>query len=367
MKKPKSKVPPVAIFKIVEWFLNFLKRMQRKILPPHVLFVNYTVENIVIQRCIYVVTELGIADLLKDGPKSIDQLAKETQTNADLLYRVMRTLAGEGIFNELTDRRFDTTRIGKALQTGAEDSVLPLIRWVGSEYIFNLWVDLMTTVKNGKSYFENNFGENYFKCLEKHPDDQEAFNQCLVVFSTLSNEFVAAAYDFSSFNTVVDVAGGRGGQLISILNKHPGVKGVLFELPLTIGIVGIEGTFEKAGLADRVELVEGDFFQSVIPGHDAYFMKSILHDWGDEDSIKILTICRKAMRVDSKLLIAELVINETNKPHFSKIIDICMAALNTGRERTPEDYSRLLEKAGLKLNRIVPTSSPYSIVEAVPT
>lgn len=366
MKENTTKVPPVPVFNLVSGFLNGLKKLQQRIIPPHALLVSYTVEYIVIQRCLYIVAVLGIADLLKDGPKDIGYLAKETNTNEGFLYRIMKPLAGEGLFKETKGKHFETTRIGKALELGDKNSVLPLIRWVGSESINGLFVDLMNSAKNGKSYFENNYGEGYFDWLEKHPHDQDTFNDCLIVFSTLSNDFVAAAYNFSKFNTLVDVAGGRGGQLVSILKAHPKLKGILFELPFTVGLVGVDNTFEKAGLSDRVTLIEGDFFESIAPGYDAYILKSILHDWTDEQAVKILSTCRKAMRDDSTLLIAELVINEGNKPHFSRIISLCMAALNNGQERSREEYSILLEKAGFKLTRVVPTSSPYSIVEAKP-
>lgn len=364
-KKSKPKVPPVGVFKLINGFLNFLRRLQHKIIPPPALLANYTVENLVIQRCLYIAAKLGIAELLKDGAKNIDQIAKAVKADKESLYRLMRTLAGYGFFKELKDGQFELTKLTKPLLADDDSSVLPLVKWVGSENLFGLWVDLEKTIKNGKSYFTNNYKKNYFDWLEDRPVEQEAFNDCLIVYSILSDAFVGNSYDFSKFNTIVDIAGGKGGLIQAILLKNPKLKGIIYELPITVGFLMNSDTFKQAGIADRVEFEEGDFFKSIPAGHDAYIMKSILHDWHEDEAVKILSNCRKAMRDDSKLLIAELVINEGNKPHFSKIIDICMLALNEGRERTPEEYSNLFKKAGLRLNRIFPTSSPYSIIEAV--
>jgi hypothetical protein len=364
-QKQIPKMPPLWVVKLIVRFSNFLRRLQLKLTPPLALFVNLTVENIVIQRALYIAAELGIADLLKDGPKSIDELHKETQVDKDALYRILRVLAGFGIFKELKGKVFETNTAGRCLEIENEYSITDFIRWVGSKWIFNLWVDIFASVKNGKSYFKNNFNQDYFKWLEDKPEEQINFNSTLIEFSNVSSAPVAMAYNFGNFKTIVDIAGGMGGQLVTFLSIYPKLKGVLFELPLTVQMVKADRIFEDAGLSDRVELIEGDFFESVPAGYDAYFMKSIVHDWDDESTVKILTSCSKAMRKDSKLLLAELVVPEPNVHHFSKISDISMLVLNEGRERTAEEYDILFHKAGLKLNKVYFTAAPHSIVEAV--
>lgn len=359
------KMPPLAIIKLIMRFSNFLRRLHFKLTPPQAHLIDLTVENIVIQRCLFIAAELGIADLLKDGPKSIEELQKETKVNKDALYRVMRMLVSFGIFKEKRGRVFETNATGRFLEIENEYSVTDFVIWVGSKWVFNLWVDILKSVKNGKSYFNNNFNQDYFKWLEDKPEEQITFNSTLIEFSNLSSAPVATAYNFSAFKTIVDIAGGMGGQLITFLKAYPKLKGVLFELPLTVQMVNADKIFENTGLSDRVELISGDFFESVPAGYDAYFMKSIVHDWDDESTVKILTSCSKAMRKDSKLLLAELVVPETDVRHFSKASDICMLVLNEGRERTKEEFAALFQKAGLKLNGVYFTASPFSIVEAI--
>jgi hypothetical protein len=367
MKRIKPKVPPTPIVKVIMRFLNFLRKIERKLYPPQALLIDLTVEDLVINRGLFIAAELGIADILKSGPKSIDEIIKETgaKLDSDSFYRIMRALASFGIFREKKGKVFETNAVSRHLEIEHEQSVLDFVRWVGSKWVFNLWVDIMNSVKNGKSYFNNNFEVDYFKWLEDKPDEQIVFNDTLIEFSVLSSGAVTAGYKFNSFDTIVDVAGGMGGQLISILNANPKLKGVLFELPLTVEMVKNDKVFDNAGLADRMDLIAGDFFESVPEGYDAYFMKSIIHDWKDAEAIKILTSCQKAMRKDSKLLLAELVIPEPNVRHFSYASNVCMLVLNEGRERTREDYSLLFKEAGLKLNRVLVTASPFSIVEAV--
>ncbi len=367
MKKVKPKIPPVPIVRFVVALSNILRKISLELLPPQALMFDYTVENILIQRSLWIAAELGIADTLKkEGPKSIAELAKENRRNEDTLYRVMRLLSSFGIFKETKGKVFETTALSRCLESDHEQSMLDMILWCGSKTNFNIWVDLMNSVKTGRSYFQNNFKQDYFTFIGDKPDEQIGFNNLLIEFSTLSTDPVTAAYKFKAFDTIVDIGAGMGGQLISMLKANPKLKGVVYELPLTVEMLKNDKIFENAGIADRVELIAGDFFKSVPEGYDAYFMKHIIHDWKDEQAIQLLTNCRKAMRKNSKLLVAEIVIPEPNVRHIAYSMLLLMLVFNEGRERTLEEYIHLFKEAGLKLNRRYYTACPFSILEAVP-
>jgi predicted transcriptional regulator len=366
-KSSKPKAPPIFLVKMIMGLLNFLEKFQRKLMPPEAILLGHAMRDVVVFRSVYVAAELKIADLLKDGPKSAEQLAKETDTNADALYRIMRTLSSIGIFKAKKGRQFELAKIGKHLQSGVEESMLFFVKICGSEFISNIWGDLLQSVKNGKSYYENNYNMSFFDWLEKNPERRKEFDVGMAGVSAYTDIPIAAGYDFSSFGTLADIGGGRGTQIVTILSAFPRLKGILFELPLTIGILEKENIVQQDGLDGRLKLVSGDFFKSVPPGCDAYFMKSIIHDWDDERSIKILSNCRRAMRQDSKLLLAEHIVRgDSNEPDFFKFLDVNILALIGGCVRTKEEYSRLLERSGFKLNRVVTTASPFFIIEAKP-
>lgn len=366
MKKIKPKIPPVPIVRLVTNVSNFLRKLSLKLTPPQAHLLDLTLENIIIQRCLWIAAELGIADMMKKHPIGIVELAKLTNRDEDSLYRVMRMLASFGIFKELKDRVFEPTPLSRHLESDYKLSMLDLILWPGSEANFGCWADMMNSIKNGKSYYRNNFNLNYFDWLEDKPHEQIAFNNLLIEFSTLSSDPVTAAYKFKHFKNYVDIGCGMGGQLISILRANPKLKGVAYDLPLTIEMLKHDKVFEHAGIGDRVELIAGNFFESIPVGYDAYFMKSIIHDWRHDEAVQILSNCRKAMRKDSKLLLTELVIPEPNVRHIAYASHVLMLVFNEGRERTKEEYADLFKESGLKLKHQYFTAAPFSILEAVP-
>jgi DNA-binding Lrp family transcriptional regulator len=357
----------VLLMNIAVGFVDFLGKLQTKLLPPQFVLLKYAIGNVVTNRSIYVAAELGIADLLKDGPKTIEQLAKETDTNADTLYRIMRTLTGAGIFKAKKNRLFETNNLGTHLRTDLEDSMVSFIKVAGSEWVNDIWGGLLKTTKTGKDFYENKYGMNFFEWLRDNSEAQRVFDEGMTSVSALSDIPVSKAYDFSSFKTLVDVGGGYGSQMITILNTCPHLKAFIYDLPLTIKIINEDNIIKQSDLDGKLECIAGDFFESVPAGYDAYFMKSILHDWEDEKAVKILTNCRKAMRNDSKLLIVENVLkDDENAPDFSKVLDINVLALMGGRVRTKTEYGQILDASGLKLTRVIPTASPFSIIEAKP-
>jgi hypothetical protein len=348
-------------------FVDFLEKLLSKILPPQAVLLNHTFKDIVANRCVYFAAEIGIANLLEDGPQPIEKLAEESGMNVDALYRVMRTLTTLGIFKERENRYFETNKPGKFLRHNAADSMASFIRVFGQPWLFAVWNDFERTVKNGKDYYENNHEENLFDWLRKNPQAQKIFDEGMTGASTLSDFPIISAYDFSCFDTIVDVGGGHGFILGILLGVIPQLKAVLFDLPLTIETVIENKIFEKKGLGERVECIGGDFFESVPTGYSAYLLKFILRDWEDKKAARILANCRKAMRDDSVLIIVENIAKDKkNKKDFSKLLDIALMSATGGRVRTLKESIKLLEDSGFKLKRAVPTASIFTILEAVP-
>jgi len=315
-------------------------------------------------RAVYVFARLGIPDLLKSGPKTVEELASETKMHAPSLYRVLRALSSIGFVSVTADGRFAQTPLSEILVTDAPGS----LRWftiseLGQEH-FPAWGNLLHSVKTGEIAFDNFFGVDIWKYFEQNPEDAAVFNNSMSGVTAATNEEILAVYDFSSFKTVVDVGGGHGGLVTSILNAHPKLKGILLDAPQVIE--GTRSKIEAAGLADRCETVAGDFFKSVPAGGDAYVMKWIIHDWDDKRAITILQNIRNRMQPNGKVIIVDCVVPENNDPDFSKFFDLNMMVMTGGKERTEKEFAQLLGAAGFKLLRVIPTKVPTSIVEAEP-
>lgn len=234
---------------------------------------------------------------------------------------------------------------------------------MADEVNFEIWAQLPYSIQNGKPAAPHKFGMPWFAWLEQNPVKGKAFHDAMTSLSAGAVAAVVSAYDFSRINKLVDVGGGHGLLLASILSKYPKMKGVLYDEPKVI--TGAGEVFAAHGVADRWEAVGGDFFQSVPPGGDAYILKHIIHDWSDEECLTILGYCHSGMTAGGKVLIVEMVIPERNVPAISKFLDLEMLLFLTGRERTEAEYRHLLDRAGFELTRIVPTLSPYSVIEGV--
>jgi len=365
-KKGKLKSAPIFLVKGVIRFTNFLRKLRTKILPPQVVLMEYSMEYIVMQRCVFVAAELMLGNLLEDGPKPVAQLAKESGVNCDALYRVMRALAGIGIFRERKDKIFENTRLSKCLSYGKKGTVASLAKLTGSDWMVRVWSDLLKSIETGKSHFQREYKKSFFSWLDENWEEYRIFDEGMVNLSGLSDDFIAAAYDFSQFESLVDIGGGHGKQLTTILRGYPGLKGFLFDLKRVVEGGQIEDHIKDDLVKGRIEFINGNMFEFVPEGYCCYFLKSVLHDWPDEDVIKILTNCRKAMREDSKLLIVDMIIKGDNQLDLSKVLDVAMLILVDGKERTKDDFEDLFAKVGLKLSHIFPTASPYCIIEAVP-
>lgn len=331
--------------------------------PPDVALVQ-----LIFGKClamaISVVAKLRIADILADGPKTVDDLATRTRTHAPSLYRVLRPLAAVGVFAEQADRRLALTPMGEYLRTGVKGSLRGIADYCGSDWSWRAWGNLLETVRTGSTAFDSIFGEPVFDYLGKHADESAVFNEGMTGFSSNIAPAVAEAYNFGDFKTIVDVGGGHGILLTTILKSHAGVNGIVFDSSHVV--VGAEEAIRKAGLTGRCRIIGGDFFESVPRGNDAYLMKHIIHDWPDDRATTILRNCRNGVNAAGKLLLVEVVIAPGDTGDLAKIIDLEMLVIASGKERTEAEYRQLLAGAGWRLTRIVATKSPAQIIEAEP-
>ncbi len=311
-------------------------------------------------QAIYAAAKLGIADLLKDGPRSVDDLAKRTDTRSELLYRLLRALASVGVFAEGADKTFSLTPMAELLRSDSEQSQRWIAIMMGEEH-HRAWGEIAEILHTGENAFERLYGMPIFDFLSKHPEKGQVFDRAMTGIHGRETNAVLEAYDFSQIKVLADIGGGNGTTLIGILLRYPKMRGMLFDLPQVIERA--RPNFEAAGVLDRCDLVSGSFFESVPSGADAYFMRHIIHDWNDEQSLTILRCCHRAMDAHSKLLVIESVIPPGNGPFMGKFLDINMMLIPGGKERTADEYRQLYEQAGFTLAQIVPTSTEVSVVE----
>lgn len=306
--------------------------------------------------------ELRVADHLESGPKHATALAEELGAHALSLYRVLRLLASFGVFAEDEDGRFRLTPAADLLRAGAPGSLRDAVLMLTQKIFWAPTGELTVTVKSGSTEFDRIFGAPFFDYLSRDPPAGEVFHRGMAGLSDLENGPIAQSYDFSPFERVVDVGGGHGGFLIEVLKAAPKVHGILFDRAEVLA----EARLAAAGLAERFQLVEGDFFGEVPRGANAYVLKRILHDWSDDVCVTILDHCRRSMAEGGKVLVIDTVIPKGNDPHGGKVLDVMMlASLPGGRERTQEDLRELFARAGLAFSRVIPTPSALSITEAV--
>ena len=314
-------------------------------------------------QAVYVAAKLGVADLLAEKPRSVAELAAATETNRHALYRVLRSLASAGIFAETDPKVFAMTPLAEPLRSDAPNSVRNGAIFMGEEWHWRVWGEMLYSVKTGKPAWGQVHGGEVFDYFAANPAQAEIFNRAMTDMSVAAAPAVVEAYDFSGVGVLADVAGGHGYLLSQVLKANPNVKGILFDVQSVIE--GAAALLEREGVADRVETVPGDFFARVPAAADAYMLKHIIHDWDDERAVMILRNINEAMKRDGKVLILEIIVPEGNGPHMSKVMDLEMLVSPGGVERTATEYRDLLAAAGLRLTRIVPTRSPFSIIEAV--
>jgi hypothetical protein len=331
-------------------------------LPAHVQLIQMCAGGWV-AAAVYAAAKLGIADHLADGARSAADLASATGTHAPSLYRFLRTLGGFGIVTESEGQRFALTPLGEALKKDAPGAAAATLIAFGGPAFWHTWEEILYSIETGKPAFDKVWGMPIFDYFAQHPEAASYFSQAMVGFHGSEPPTVADAYDFSRIGTVVDVGGATGNMLAAVLLRHPGVRGVLFDLPHVVG--DAPALLAARGVDARVTIETGSFFERVPTGGDAYILSHIIHDWSEAQCLTILGHCRDAMGPDGRLLIVETVLPEGDTPHQGKLQDLVMLVFPGGQERTEPEYRELLAKAGLRLTRVVPTTSAVSIVEAM--
>ena len=330
-------------------------------LPPEAQIVEMVMAQFV-SRLIHLTATLKLPDYLSDGPKTADELARLTATHAPALYRIMRTLASLGLFTEDAAHRFALQPLGAALKSGTPSHATALI--MGGEIVARSLDHLLYSVQTGKTGFQNSFGVPLFDWLGGHPMEASLFNQTMVGIHGMEPPAVAAAYDFSAFKTIADVGGSTGNMLAAILSRHMAPRGVLFDLPHVVR--DAPAFIAQRGLTGRIQIEPGSFFERVPAGADAYILSHVIHDWNEDQCLTILGHCRRAIGSAGRLLLVEMVLPPGDTPHPGKMLDMAMLTIPGGEERTETEYAALLDKAGFRLTRVVPTASLVSIVEAAP-
>jgi hypothetical protein len=315
-------------------------------------------------RALAVATELGIADLLRDGRRPVADLAEATGTHVPTLYRLLRALASIGVFHEDDKRSFSLTPMGQLLRSDTPMSAGALARFFGRDYHWTAWGWLLHSVRTGENATRAALGTDVWTYRERHPEENEIFNAAMAALASAGAGPEMAAYDFGRHRTIADVAGGTGALLAAILRRHPHVRGILFDQPHVVA--GAAAVLDRAGVASRVCVESGSFFERVPPGADAYVLRRILHDWADAEAVAILRCCRAAMGPDARLLLIESVVGPPNEDPDSKFLDLLMLVSAGGLERTETEWRALLAEGTFDLLRVHPAGPRSSVIEAAP-
>ena len=332
--------------------------------PLHQLTLLQMIMGNWVSQSIYAAAQLGIADYLKDGDKSYVELATLTATHKQSLYRLLRALASLGIFAEVASGKFTMTPLATFLRSDVPSSLRDFSIMMSDYGHYGSWGNILNAVQTGKSGFEHLFGINVFEYYAQNPEPAAIFDQAMTSLYSCENTAIITDYDFSPIENIVDVGGGQGSLLISILQANPNMTGILFDLPDVIE--RSEPHIAASGLSSRCQLVSGNFFESVPAGVEAYILKHVIHDWDDERSISILKQCHQAMVDNGKVLIVEQVIPAGNDPFIGKLMDVNMLVMCPGgKERTAEEFRILFAEAGFKLTKIVPIRGVVSVIEGI--
>lgn len=305
--------------------------------------------------------QLGVADALAAGPMSADELAQRVHANPDALGRLMRALVSEGVFCRRRDGRYALNALADCLRSDAPVSLSGMARYLGAPQHRELWSHLVDAIRTGEAVLPELRGMEAFDYLATEPEFGEIFNEAMTGVSEVAIAPMVAVYDFTGFTTIIDIGGGHGRLLSAILAAAPNASGVLYDLPEVIE--GAPELLRKYGTADRVRTLAGSFFDSAPEGGDLYVLKSVIHDWPDEKALMILRNIRSAAAPGTTLLLVETVIPEHDREFLGKWSDLEMLLGINARERTEAEFRALYEQAGFRLTRVVPTASPFSLVE----
>lgn len=316
-------------------------------------------------QLVFVAAKLGIADVLANGPMDAATIAQRVGAHGPNLQRVLRALASVGVFSIDAQGRLGLTALAQTLRSDHPESLRNFALMLVDDYTWEAWGALDHAVMTGGSAFEHVHGLPAFSYMRQHPEKERTFSASMASISAMENSAVARAYAFGRLQKVVDVGGAHGHLLASILRTHGNLRGILFDQPQVIEAAVQAGFITAPDVRTRCEALGGDFFTAVPAGADGYVMKYVIHDWGDDGCVDILRNCREAMSADGRVLVVDHVVAAGNRRDWSKLLDINMMVVPGGQERSRDEFRGLFARAGLQLRRVVATSSPLSILEAV--
>ncbi|HEX8832918.1 MAG TPA: methyltransferase [Abditibacteriaceae bacterium] len=332
-------------------------------IPPHVQLQQMVMAGWM-SKAISVAAKLGLPDMVAMQPQTVGELAVQTRTHVESLNRVLRALASVGIFEQDESGRYALGAVGQTLRSDVPGSIRGVSILLGDDSHWRAWGELEYSVRTGLPAFDHTFGSDFFTYCAGQPETLKTFQDGMTSLSESIHAAIVQCYDFSGIDTIMDVGGGYGTLLATILKANPHMKGVLFDLPHVVE--GAPEVLERWGVADRCEIVGGDFFaHGTLPqGVDACIMSTVIHDWDDERAQKILRNCHDATREGGNVLLGEMVVPDGPEPSPAKFCDLNMLVMTPGgRERTQAEYGALLQSCGYELSRVVPTFSPVSVVE----
>jgi hypothetical protein len=323
-------------------------------------------DGLVVHQALYAVAKLGVADLLGDRPLSTQELADQLRVNESALYRVLRVLASREIFEETSPHIFANNTMSNYLRTGVPGSARSMVIFWGSDFNYRPFGEIFYSVQTGQPARTKVLGMEVWEYLAQNPEAARIFDDAMTDMSAIVGPKIASAYDFEAWGSIMDVGGGIGILLASILKAHRGLRGVLADLPHVLRHAQARA-FIGGELAERSSMQPCDFFREVPSGCRAYLMKNVIHDWDDEHAHAILANCRRAVPADGALLLVEWALPEDNLPSDGKFTDVVMLLMTGGRERTEEEHRQLLTGAGFRISRVIPTSTGLNIIEALPS
>jgi hypothetical protein len=319
-----------------------------------------------VSAALYVVTKLSIAESLASGPKPISTLARDSGMQQDGLYRLMRALASVGMFAESQPRIFALTPFSDLLRADAPGSMRNLVLWMTNKLHFDVWSEMMHSVKTGQPAIEHVHQKPCFEVFAPELEHTVEFNNAMTNISQMTIPAVLNSYDFSGIKTLVDVGAGHGYLLCEIAKKYPELKGLIFDLEQVLD--GSRKRIQENALSDRLSCCAGNFFESIPSDGDAYIMQHIIHDWTDDRALTILKNVHRALdgKKNGKLLVLDSVIKDNSSGDFNTWKDLEMLLMPGGRERTEAEFRELLGKAGFKLTRVIATPAMVAVIEAIP-
>jgi O-methyltransferase/IclR-like helix-turn-helix domain-containing protein len=329
--------------------------------PPQTA-IMHIIAGYWLSRSVYLAARLKLADAIGDGELGLPDLAAKTGTSPTALRRLMRALTSHGFFLAREDGRYAQSPLSETLRTARPGSMRGLAEAELGHDHYEAWGQVETCLRHDGTAFERIYGMPIWRYYGEHPETEALFAEAMSNFTTIAHAGILGSYEFPPFKMAIDVGGGHGAFLKAVIDSKPDARGILFDVPTVIAEAEQTGAIANGNIRG----VGGDFFKEVPAGGDLYLLKFILHDWKDEQSIQILTSVRKAIVSAGRLVIVEIVLPNSSEPHVGPLIDLNMMVMTGGIERTELEYRQLLGSSGFRLERVVATKSPFSIIEAVP-